>query len=691
MAIPFKRVTDMSAQAKTLTLQQNRQDRLAIASQEEMKAFTDGFMPPGRPITPLYPEGTPARRWDYQPSQNIQFTPRAGMTSFDLLDQMASWDVVRYCIEQRKNQIKARNWAIMTDDEETESMEKHKREIDNLTEYWAKPDGENSWHMWTSQLLEDSFKFDAATIFRWPTRDGKQTAQHVIVSGKTIVPKIDITGRTPKGDLPAYQQVIRGIVFAEFPSSSLIYAVRNPSTDSVYGMSEIEWLLLNINIALRRDIFELGYFTQGNVPYGFASAPKDWTGTQILEFSDKFNAMCAGNLGQRNKIIFGPEGFNFKEFTQRDPNEGAIKIQEFIVRRACAIFHVAPTAYVGQVNRATAEQAAVSQVEQADEPLIDWLENLITNEIKTVQGCPHLKLKFIEERAENEIQTATIHSQMTTAAIMSIDECRIARGLKPIGIPNGMMTPTGFVPLEGESEWYQEQYKDYFDKQKQVEEEAKAEQQAQMEAAQQAAAQAAGQPATDNTGAVGAKPIGGKPPAAFGGKPNPFAKKKPLFGKEDKAKVVEQTDKEKTDIREKKTARKLAYIDNAFKVAAEDERLTMETSVELDRWRRMVRNCEKSGKPIRTFKSDIIPKDICEWISERLITIEETIEAIEKGKTINASPFALEKKRKRPKPQRDPVLERIREEQEASLQQIFAGMFAEQLELALRTVNDKLS
>jgi hypothetical protein len=393
------------------------------------------------------------------------------------------------------------------------------------------------------------------------------------------------------------------------------------------------------------------------MPIGFGTCPKEWSGTQILEFSQAFNSIMVNDPVMRQRIHFMPEGFKFQPMIERDPAENAIKLLEFIVRRSCAIFHVAPTVYTGQVNRATAEQAATSQVEQADEPLFDWVESIITREIQKYQGCPNLKLHFVEERAMDEMQSASRDQILVNCGIISIDEARVSRGLDPIGLPNGLNTQQGFTPLEGTAEGYREQYKEYFDART-------AEQQAQQQVAEQQAAAATAALAAKQTEVVpGEKPAGEAKPGESkpGEEKLPFGKKPP----EKKPPVEEEV----------KPEEKLAAVDGIFKSVTITD--SPEKTAELNTWRRFVRNCIKTGKPYRPFVTQHLSPAIVASIQSDLQDV------LTKGQTITDGPFV---QKKRLSLKRDPRLEAIRNAVEARLQKLIAAMFADQRQAALRVL-----
>jgi hypothetical protein len=462
------RITDMSQQAAvpipSITSMVER-------SAAEIAAFSDQFLGPGLPMNSFRGQ-YPPRRMDYPASVNIRISPEK---PFVMLRNLSAWDPVRYCIERRKNGVKSRKWAIVPEDPDQLKTGRFDKAIQDLTQYWKRPDPQNrqTFDLWVSNLLEASFTWDAATLMRWPTRDGKGIACHRLIDGSTITPKVDSLGNIPLPPAPAYQQIIKGIPLTEYDADRMLYLVRNPRPDSPYGMSEVEWLLICVNIALRRDTSDLLHWTSGNIPYGFGELPEDWTPEQIAEWGQVWDDMLAGDQIERSKIKWGPHGMNFKEFQQRNKGSEDWKFYEWSARRTCAIFGVAPTAYAGQTNRATAETAEEAQGELAEEPLCQWFEQIITTEIQTVQGQSELCFKFVTEKQHNELETAQANKERIFSGQISLDSVLNDAGEEEIGIPPFVLVPgQGIVYLKGQNPEYIKKYEKFF--QQQVEQESAA-------------------------------------------------------------------------------------------------------------------------------------------------------------------------------------------------------------------------
>src|SRR3546814_3010827 len=63
---------------------------------------------------------------------------------------------------------------------------------------------------------------------------------------------------------------------------------------------------MTINIGLRRQVFQLNFFTEGNMPSALIGVPETWTPDQIRTFQEWFDNILAGNLGERRKARFVP-------------------------------------------------------------------------------------------------------------------------------------------------------------------------------------------------------------------------------------------------------------------------------------------------------------------------------------------------------------------------------------------------
>ena len=96
---------------------------------------------------------------------------------------------------------------------------------------------------------------------------------------------IDDWGRTPQAyaaadgtvvNPPAYQQVLKGLPAVDYSARDIVYRPRNVCAHRVYGYSPVQQVLMTVNIALRRQLWQLDYFTEGSIPDALIGVPQGW-------------------------------------------------------------------------------------------------------------------------------------------------------------------------------------------------------------------------------------------------------------------------------------------------------------------------------------------------------------------------------------------------------------------------------
>jgi hypothetical protein len=173
---------------------------------------------------------------------------------------------------------------------------------------------------------------------------------------------IDSWGRVPQpyldGDTlvypAAYQQILKGYPAIDYSVRDLTYRPRNPRVNRVYGMSPVEQVVTTVNIALRRQLYLLDYFAEGNIPDSLIGVPETWTPDQIASYQKYWDAYFEGDLGRRRRAKFIPGGVA-KTFIQTKEPELKGPFDEWLARIVCFAFSISPQALTQTVNRATAE------------------------------------------------------------------------------------------------------------------------------------------------------------------------------------------------------------------------------------------------------------------------------------------------------------------------------------------------
>lgn len=434
--------------AEVIELKPSWFDRLRTATQWVVTGNkVPDFFGPGAPLSPEAPPQIAGRQFDFPSSYNTVQQPRAGefsrSMSFGMMRTLAdAYDFLRMLIETRKDQLAALEWKIVNKDDKV----KPDNRCAMLTEFFERPDKEHNWDDWLRMITEDQIVLDAATLYPQRTRGGDLYALQP-VDGSTIKRLIDDYGRTPTGDdVPAYQQILKGLPALDYKRGELIYKPRNPRTNRIYGYGVVEQIYTTVMLGLNRQAYQLQYYTEGSTPDLIMSAPPDWTPDQVKAFSEYWDSRLKGNAGGKRSTMFvfnGMDVLNTKEGVLTD------KFDEWLARVTCYAFGISPTPFINQVNRATSEQSAESAKEEGIGPHIQWVENLITDIIVTQFGFKDLKFKFnITPDVAPEVQDKIDDAQVRRGQLL-INEARAAKGLDPLegGDVALIYTGTGATPL----------------------------------------------------------------------------------------------------------------------------------------------------------------------------------------------------------------------------------------------------
>ena len=236
---------------------------------------------PQAPMAPLAPGQVAGRQLDYPPGFNLVTQPRAyePIGFADLRAIADSYDLIRIIIETRKDQMARLEWSVRPRERRARAAADG-GQIKTIAAFLRKPDGSSFWDTWLRELLEDLLVIDAPALWAERNRGGALVHLHPI-DGATIKRVIDDWGRTPHAPLSAYQQVLHGLPAVDYTTRDIIYRPRNTRVHKVYGFSPVEQILITVNIALRRQIYQLQYYTEGNIPEALIGAPESWTPVQL--------------------------------------------------------------------------------------------------------------------------------------------------------------------------------------------------------------------------------------------------------------------------------------------------------------------------------------------------------------------------------------------------------------------------
>lgn len=388
------------------------------------------------PAQPMQPQadkpteegGARGRQFDYQQGVNLRTQPKVdaseGVTYAQLRAFADGYDLLRLLIETRKDQISKLSYTFR---KKGSSGHDDDPDCKALADFFAMPDGENTWSQWLRQLIEEMLVVDAACIYPRMTNGGKPYSLD-LMDGTTIKRLLTAEGRTPLPPDPAYTQVLKGVPAVNYTRDELFYMPRNRRVSKVYGFSPVEQVLTTVNIALRRQAHQLSYYTDGSTPDLIFGVPKEWTSEQIKQFKLWWDSLLEGNVNTRRGTMFVPDGvapINTKEAALKD------EYDEWLARVVCYAFSISPQPFVKETNRATAQTALEQAKAEGLAPVMQWVKEFMDAMIVRLWGRSDIEFWWDEEEAVDADTRSKIDERYVKNNVLHPDEVRAQRFALP--------------------------------------------------------------------------------------------------------------------------------------------------------------------------------------------------------------------------------------------------------------------
>ncbi|HUN38488.1 MAG TPA: NUDIX domain-containing protein [Trebonia sp.] len=212
---------------------------------------------------------------------------------------------------------------------------------------------------------------------------------------------------------------------------------------------------------LRKQQFQMDFFDEGTIPGNYISPGENlgWTPNQLQIWQDQNNAL-AGDPAWKHKSIALPPGS--KVFPMK-PIEIADQSDEVIMTQICMGYDVepmelgiSPKVSATQSPGASNQMAKASQDKQqrkSTKPTLSFLTDIFNVLIQVIWKQEDMRFMF-EGLEEDEDEDSLVDRlvKMLSNGLAPIDECRIALGKPPYGLPITsdpvFVSPTaGMVPL----------------------------------------------------------------------------------------------------------------------------------------------------------------------------------------------------------------------------------------------------
>lgn len=190
--------------------------------------------------------------------------------------------------------------------------------------------------------------------------------------------------------------------------------------------------------------------TEGNIPEALLSTPDGWTMEQISMFQEYWDRVME-NPAQRRRAKFVPPGTNYRPTHGEGGAQLLDQFDEWLARIVAYAFSLPPTPFVRQMNRATSESAYRTALEEGLEPMLDWLKNLVDEEIAHFCGEPDYEIVWDDIRKLDPAEKHTMDHADMQRGLKSMDEVRAERGDEPVGLETHIVWgvgPLGFMSVQ---------------------------------------------------------------------------------------------------------------------------------------------------------------------------------------------------------------------------------------------------
>lgn len=339
----------------------------------------------------------------------------------------ATSPAIGLCIQTRKDQMAALDWDYAPKDKKAKGTN-FDPQIARARAFFAQPDGVTPFKTWLQVAVDEILTIDALSVYKRPTAKAaaKRTAAaakgqryqytpgdvlgYEIVDGSTFKVLLDESGNIPRPPEIAYRQIIYGapMTAGDCSADELMYRPKNVRTWTPYGMSPIEMALLIVTADLNRAVFNLSYYTEGNIPEALVGVPDAWTPKQIQQFREYWNLLLAGDPKNRERLMFVASTMarTVHEFKKPD---FTTQYDLWLLKTQCACFGVTPSeiGFTDDVNKATSKTQGDVNQRRGVKPMANFLKAL-QDEMLAEMGLPEIEAVWSGGEGEDALTQAKI-------------------------------------------------------------------------------------------------------------------------------------------------------------------------------------------------------------------------------------------------------------------------------------------
>jgi len=360
------------------------------------------------------------------------------------------YPIARACINSRVRQVTQLEWDITTVDDKKDEKG-YESQIKLVKELFKQPVGHKSkFSEMLTTMVNDILTIDAVSFEMRKTRGGN-FMNLVPVDPATLVLRVTEFGGIPEPPEPAYEQIIDGQVLARFTTDEMIYESMNSRSYTPYGLSPLESLIIQVESALRGDLYNLDYFRENNVPEGFLTLPESAATTkdQVEEWQDWFDAILSGDRRMIHRLKILPAGSEYIQ-TKKPEDMSFEKFELWLAMLTCAMFEVQPQdiGLTMDVNKATGESQNQIGKEKGLIPLANFLKQIFDEIIQTELGFVELQFQWVNISPVNRKEEIEVAEKEIAMGALSVDEYRMEHGREPLGLNPYIRTGNQIVMVD---------------------------------------------------------------------------------------------------------------------------------------------------------------------------------------------------------------------------------------------------
>jgi len=349
------------------------------------------------------------------------------------LRRFAETPVVRRAINVIKDRIAAMDWQVRVRRGvrvgDVAFAEKKLRALRRMLE---EPNAVDSFRTLIEQVIEDALTGGYGAIEMEPTGDAERPAMLWAVDGASIRINARWDGQA---DTARYAQALPGQLESsaiELRDDQLIYVRMNPRSFTPFGLGPLEVAFETVNQFLSAHRFAGKLAANSVAQYAL------WLNEATPAQHDRLIRWWQDEIEGTGRVPLisseqKPEVLRFAQGTDADMR---LAWQEFLIRMVANAFGLPPLmlGLEADVNQSTAAEMTDEAFRGAISPLAMLLAGHITRDLfgKCI-GWREFEFVFNELNARDEDTELAVQVQLLQAGVLTVNEVRAMRGLRPLG------------------------------------------------------------------------------------------------------------------------------------------------------------------------------------------------------------------------------------------------------------------